>query len=817
MEIQRIKQRGECCRLIVSMELGKSLTKKCKEEDLLAGCRDILNMGMSQEYKALPETQQVLLIKSVALRKTVSQLFQRGVASRRVSGLLTQMDEEEIREYPIKKLFDVLSDGTVQVSYISLYLRYYADMDLLHEEKCRLYKGLNNYFSHQDREQKDEEFLRLHGKLLYNNVVSGKMLSGMNEYYLECLWSMAQNEKILKIMETINRMCCGRICIDDEIFKQIEADPDKIEQLLRWADGFYKGNESEKFCQRLFENRALLFDLERLRKKVDGGKSQEAHQMVESRSAYISFFYNEFFEDNWNDERKEELVIYAVTHRKKAFLSLIRNNPDVFRSLPYNSLLFQKSFYSCVVNINTLNVKNLKQCRNIKYYPEDVLKLLSEKVYTFEEVSVLQKLPLEYAALYAALQNERVDDRLKVIRELIKRKCLQKGMDISALAAKLSLYPLSEWMQTKFSHIKDMNAEVAMKLLQSFEKIKHLIKDIKVVSEARYVADNAEAFSQYADMDSVRSDMLEKDQEWLQLRDTFGFDSQFVQDNKERIETFLYEDGAHIMWTYYTNVPRKKEELRRLVSAELMGRFTELKYHSNDLNNELDYPITETAKCIWMNNLYEEKGSLRVWEEDRLLPVMKMGEMPNHTCLSYVDGVYNRCLLASHDSNKKVLYVSWNGNIVMRAVIRLTKGMFGDADRKSSHMQPQLEFVDLTQKEATGNVTGINSKELLVLFLEKHYESGLPQNMVGETMNMIFRLMKRKAAQLGAYLVMSMEYKTWWLEEMACSDFSMYISKSKAGEQYLDSLDGSNTIEKEGSYKKNKFLVCVKNNNTSWS
>lgn len=815
MEIQKIKQRKECCRLILSLELGKSLTKMCKEEDLLAGCRDILDMGTSQAYKDLPDVQQVLLIKSVALRKIVSQLFQMGAVSGRVSGLLAQMDEEEIREYPIERLYDVLSDDTVQVSYIALYLRYYGDMDLLHEEKWRLRKGLDNYFSHQDQEQRDEEFLRLHGKLLYNDVVSGKILSGMSNRYLECLWSMAQNEKILKIMETINRMCCGRICIDDEIFKQIEANPDKIEQLIRWSDGFYKGNESEKFCQRLFENRALLYDLERLRKKVDEGKIQEAHQMVESRSAYISFFYNEFFEDNWNDEQKEELVIYAVTHRKKAFLSLIRNNPEVFRSLPSNSLLFQKSFYSCVVNINTLNVKNLKQCQNIKYYPEDVLKLLSEKVYTFEEVSVLEKLPTAYAALYAALQNERVDDRLKVVRELIKRKCLRQDMNISALAAKLSLYPLSEWIQTEFSHIKDLNAMVAMKLLQSMDQIRHLIKDIKVVSEARYVADNAETFSQYADMDSVRGDMLKKDQEWLQLRDVLGFDTKFVRDNKDRIMTFLYEDGAHIMWTYYTGVSHKKEELRRLVSAELMGRFTELKYHSNDLNNELDYPITETAKYIWMKNLYEEKGSLRVWEEDRLLPVMKMGEMPRRTCLSYVDGVYKRCLLASHDSNKKVLYVSWNGNIVMRAAIRLTKGMYGDADGKSSHIQPQLEFADLTQKEATGIGPEIKGKEFLVLFLERHYESGLPQSMIGEVMNMIFRLMKIKAAQLGAYLVMSMEYKAWQPKEMVCSDFSMYISKSKAGEQYLDSLDGSNTVEKEGSYKKNKFLVCVKNNSAS--
>ncbi len=61
----------------------------------------------------------------------------------------------------------------------------------------------------------------------------------------------------------------------------------------------------------------------------------------------------------------------------------------------------------------------------------------------------------------------------------------------------------------------------------------------------------------------------------------------------------------------------------------------------------------------------------------------------------------------------------------------------------------QLEFVDLTQKEATGNALKINSKELLVLFLERHYKSGLPQNMAGEIMDMVFRLMKRETAQLG--------------------------------------------------------------------
>ncbi len=808
MEIQKIKQRRECCHLIVNAGFDASLTKKCSEENLIAGCRDIIDMGVSAAYKELPGIQQALLINSAELRKNILQLFQRGIPAWRISFLLKQMDGKEVLKYSIEKLYDVLQDEMVSNSHIALYLRFYADIDLLYEERRQLCKGLDNYYSHQGQE--GEEIIRLHGKLFYNDVVSGNMLSGMCDCYMECLWSMAHNGKILRILEIINRMCGGRVQIDDELFKQIEAEPDKIESLLRWSDGFYNGNKGEKFCQRLLENRALLYDLERLRKKVDEGKIQEAHQMIESRASYISFFYNEYFNENWNGKYREDLVIYAVTHKKKAFLSLVRNNPEIFCSIPYNSLLFQKSFYSRVVNINTLNVKNLKQCRSIKCYPEDIMKLLSARTHTFEEVSVLQELPVEYAALYSELQNERVDDRLKVMREIIKRKCLRLDMDISAIAAKLSLYPLSKWMQKDLVHIKDLDADVAMRLLENFDKIRHLVNDIKSVSEARYVSSNAEIFSRYADMDAVRNDTLEKDQEWLQLKNVFGFDQKFVQDNKERIMAFLYEDGAHIMWTYYTNVSHKKEELRRLVSAELLGRFKELKYHSNDLDNELDYPITNTAKHIWMENLYDEDGSLCVWEEDGLLPVMKMGEMPSRTCLSYIDGVYKQCLLASHDSNKKVLYVSWNGNIVMRAAVRLTKGMYGDANKKNSVMAPQLEFADLTREEATENKPYIKNKEFLVLFLERYYEAGIPHRLIGDVMKIVFRLMKRKAEQMGALLVMNMEYKTWKPERMVCSDFSMYISKSKAGEQYVDSLNGSNTVDKEGNYEKNKFLVCVK-------
>lgn len=49
-------------------------------------------------------------------------------------------------------------------------------------------------------------------------------------------------------------------------------------------------------------------------------------------------------------------------------------------------------------------------------------------------------------------------------------------------------------MQKDLVHIKDLDADVAMRLLENFDKIRHLVNDIKSVSEARYVSSNAEIF-----------------------------------------------------------------------------------------------------------------------------------------------------------------------------------------------------------------------------------------------------------------------------------------------------------------------------------
>ena len=68
-------------------------------------------------------------------------------------------------------------------------------------------------------------------------------------------------------------------------------------------------------------------------------------------------------------------------------------------------------------------------------------------------------------------------------------------------------------------------------------------------------------------------------------------------------------------------------------------------------------------------------------------------------------------------------------------------------------------------------------------------------------------LARKKAGALGAMLVLSLDYQEAAKEGFAQTRLSLYISASKAGSQYLDSLGGEASVSSEGSYRENNFLV----------
>ena len=106
-----------------------------------------------------------------------------------------------------------------------------------------------------------------------------------------------------------------------------------------------------------------------------------------------------------------------------------------------------------------------------------------------------------------------------------------------------------------------------------------------------------------------------------------------------------------------------------------------------------------------------------------------------------------------------------------------------------------------TKKEEEG--------EELVLFLERYYEKNLAYEEQDRAVYLAFVAAKEKSQKkLGARLVLSCYYqddvKT---KEYIKSNYYLYISKSKNGSQYLDSLYGEASVSDSGDYSSNIFFA----------
>ena len=311
----------------------------------------------------------------------------------------------------------------------------------------------------------------------------------------------------------------------------------------------------------------------------------------------------------------------------------------------------------------------------------------------------------------------------------------------------------------------------------------------------------------YQSWTQMRNDLIYVDQDWVALAKELELDEKFLQDNEQHIVRFIMGEGAEMTRLYY-EYTENKEAFRRIILAELMGEFKTLKYYPNDLNREISFPTTKQQQLLWQTNTAMETYGILVEEVDDYYSTLRLGRLPYSTCLSYVDGQYRECLLSSFDSNKKILLAKKNGKVIGLAVIRLTKGrdyLRDDVDA------PTLEFADLT-KPPEKRYEDERPADQLTLFLERPYFKNANYSETAVIKQMFISLVRKKAMQMLATPVLAICYE----EQCAASDFvrmryALYISKSKGGAQYLDSLDGQVKVSREGSFKAFPFLVLPSN------
>lgn len=805
MNLNKIKQRSECCILLGRMNYPWKLTALCQNESILL--KNLLALEEScvvNEFKSFHNENMATILQHEFALPRIMNLLETGIPAERIDELVKVMPIDEILAYDVEDVRAVLANEKIWDDCMDLFLRYYLRDNIEVDDLENLCNGLASFRSF--REHLTDEWLgemNEKRKIFVNPIFSDDFLSHLKEYD-RWVQQLAEREDLRGLLEKLYGHTDGSLLLDDENMQELSMNTQRITDLLEWAESFFSEQQFPDFLELWMENHALTDDLEFLKRKVDAGNLVDVGSFLTGRAAYVAFLYNIMLPEGLSGVH-EELVIFAIVKKKKAFVKLVHDNFDLYCSISGRSILFHRTFYEKCVNVNSLNKKNLEDCKTLLDMKGISWDLIVDRGYTFDEVALIYDLPEEYLQLYGYFSARRTDERLRIMREIVRKQCLSEDMDLANLSEMLIKKPMSRWMQCEFGHISGLTYENALRLLCEYRVLERLIPDMRSNAEVRCVLNNIEKIDNFPSLSDMYQHVVDYDEEWRSMADLFGYTKEFIADNKKRIIDFILRDGAHIIMAYYQTNEHKKDMLRRLVNAELLGRFKEMKYYRDDLVREIDYDITDGQKSTWMQNTQINAGELSIWEEDGLIPVMLMGEVPMYTCLSYISGVYNQCLLACHDSNKKILNMSYKGKIVLRAAIRLTKGTFHETEKKVDG--PKLEFADLIAEKEKTDHDDHKKQEQLTLFVECAYIAGLPESMEKRACEMILKLMRQKAKNLSAQLVVSMSYQEYLKDTLIPAYYSIYISKSKAGEQYLDSMGGSNGIQREGSYTREKYLV----------
>ena len=129
-------------------------------------------------------------------------------------------------------------------------------------------------------------------------------------------------------------------------------------------------------------------------------------------------------------------------------------------------------------------------------------------------------------------------------------------------------------------------------MLIHLNRLRPLLPDIQCRADVMLALRCLEHIDQFDSMDALKAGLLEMDQDWKALADAMELTPDFRERHQEDIVRFLCRDGAGIAQTYLDCLDQKLHPaFHRVVKAELMGQFYDLKYHAGDLEQELDYPL----------------------------------------------------------------------------------------------------------------------------------------------------------------------------------------------------------------------------------
>ena len=785
-------------------------TGEFPEEILDQTCKKIEDMGLQEQIRKEEATQiQRELIQVPEFAELYQALCAHGIAVSVIQTMLHAASsyQEHLSQYPKEQVLEA-AVLDLKPSLKFEYMKHYQPLVRYEEEEQAVADNLDTF---PVLEWQEISPLTEHQRSMMRLPFLGTYLFNWHDHERKAVELLEQNLPLQKIL-MMNYVWGVELFLDADSLKNLKwlQMPD-VEKFRRLMEAFeYDAEDLSEFWTLWLENRAGQYDVEWWLSQLLPISKERRQKILQSRLSYLNALYAGCLHINFEQVEyfQVQLLIYAVEHKKKHFLNLVNQNSELFFSLGRYSLLFVSGFCERC-NLNSLTVKNLKDSDSIER-TTSYFELLEEgQQYTFEELRLLWHQEEVYVRLYAKLSPLSVDQRMLTIRQLIKRDLVSQNIGDEALEQVTQCLlekPFGAWYEKDFGHIRGLTRQTAMLMLQHYPEIQAFIPEFRAEADAVFAVSNASKITGFSNWSQVCGSILVTDQNWAYLKENMGFSEEFVREYQPGIVNFLLRGGSSMVRPLYNELQYRNESeknceaLRRIVQAELMGQFYKLKYFAGDLKQEIHYPIQEAREDVWKQNLSLTRLGLMAKEVDDFYHTIRMGELPHFTCLSCYQGSQRDCLLAAFDSNKKIILVYKDESVVARACLRLTKGSF---------QQPStinFEFADLSKEDVP---TGSHAySEKLVLFLEHIYTSGLKKSEETAAKEMVVALATQKAEELDAVAVLSNQYRGCYPSgRYVSAPIYIYISKSKNGRQYLDSLGGAAVTLAEEQYKQESFLV----------
>lgn len=732
-----------------------------------------------------------------------TQISERDALLNQLVNLLEQCREasEDIAAYPVDDLMETLRLTPNGFEFMMVYLKHFAPMRLTEEMKRAVVARLENCVDvplSLSGEQRDLLLCPFTGtRALFSSAPFEQVCSLLSANPFLKKIAMLLHEK--NVEENLSFTDYQTFAGDAaEYHRLINAILERLgeEHAARFFE-FWK----EAGCQ--------FYELQTMGRNLEDGRPLDMDAVFTNHIGYINLIYGQRFKTidlSMAASYQEEILTYAISRRKNHFIQLVDTHAEEFLNLPRQSLLFSSKLYIEHFNLNELTEKDLADCSWMSEKKLSIDHLEQGRLYTFPELRALYGAEPVYVRLYHLLPLPRQDDRLRVLKQLLKRSVLSwtpTDKELAVLADRLGEKPLYDWMQQDFGHISALKAPMAIRMLLYLEQLRGLLPSMFNETDVHLALRHLAQLDQFNAVSDLKDSLFHTDSDWLTLSEDLCLVESFKEEYRETICRFLSLNGAYIANTYRECLDKAHADAYlRVVKAELMGKLAELKYFDDDLQREISFPISQRMKKQWMENSSLEYEGVEVGEFDDFFSTMLLGIQPYRTCLSYLDGSYRECLLASFDSNKKVLYARIHDRIVGRAYLRLTKGRLNTSNMEAAN---KFTFVDLEHVAETRGTA--QEDEYATLFLERPYISGVNSETEMAVKEAFVKLVQRKADEMGAMLVLSGQYQDLKAEGFILTRFYIYISKSKAGVQYLDSLNGEATVAAEGSYQSNRFMV----------